>query len=554
LGAGPGMPLFTVMTQSPHAEADPVAAIVDQLLADHPDAAVAVMSSFSALYCDPPSSLPLGGHEIVRTGRLWDRVAPDQQPLVFEAWRRVRQNGVASASLKLPDGDPAALYFLDARATYGVVLALLVDGEPRDMGLGELGSDAPARSRFGRMRRDEFGRVLAMDAAAEQLLDLPLDTLYKQDPMPWIHPDHVELAYENYIETLSSPGVARRWRCRHRRGDGSYLWVEITNTNLTDDPEHGYVLSEIMDISDEMAANERAREREELLQRLAESLPSGIAQIEADGGVVYTNRRLHEILGVNRAATLRDLFASAVIDDRPRLASAVDRVIGSGVDVDLDLRVQRHDQGHTRTCQLTIRALRDGDGRVSGAVITVDDVTESTELRRELERRANIDALTACHNRGATMAALGRMLDHGGQPDMGTGVVFIDLDHFKPINDRLGHAAGDEVLAAAAERLRLGVRAQDLVGRLGGDEFLVVCPGIAHPEVVSTVAERIVESLAEALLLSCGEVVELKASIGIAWSVNDETTADRLVARADDAMYEAKSRRDGRPVMAPVPG
>jgi diguanylate cyclase (GGDEF)-like protein len=145
------------------------------------------------------------------------------------------------------------------------------------------------------------------------------------------------------------------------------------------------------------------------------------------------------------------------------------------------------------------------------------------------------------------------MLDHGGQPDMGTGVVFIDLDHFKPINDRLGHAAGDEVLAAAAERLRLGVRAQDLVGRLGGDEFLVVCPGIARPEVVGTVAERIVESLAEPLLLSCGEVVELKASMGIAWSVNDETTPDRLVARADDAMYEAKSRRDGQPVMAPAP-
>src|SRR5690606_27356658 len=166
---------------------------------------------------------------------------------------------------------------------------------------------------------------------------------------------------------------------------GTYLWVEITNTNLLDDPDHGMVLSEMMDISDEMEANERLRESQELLQRLAESLPSGIVQIDADGSVVYTNSRLHAILGVDRAASLSTLFAPVVLDDRSRLTAAVDRVLGSGVDVDVDVRVQRFAPAGTRVCQLTIRALRNSEDTVSGAVMTVEDVTESTELRRELE-------------------------------------------------------------------------------------------------------------------------------------------------------------------------
>jgi diguanylate cyclase (GGDEF)-like protein len=226
-------------------------------------------------------------------------------------------------------------------------------------------------------------------------------------------------------------------------------------------------------------------------------------------------------------------------------------VVSTGVDVDLDLRLERHERGQQRICQLTLRALRDRHGDVSGAVVTVEDVTEGTTLRRELERRANIDPLTDLYNRAATMAELERLVSAGGGVGAReTGVVFIDLDKFKPINDRLGHAAGDEVLATAAERLRRAVREQDLVGRIGGDEFLVVCPGMSGADVARTLAQRIISHLAEPFVLSVGEPVDLAASIGVAWAVNGATTADRLVARADAAMYEAKARRDGVPVLA----
>jgi diguanylate cyclase (GGDEF)-like protein/PAS domain S-box-containing protein len=529
-------------------------AIVDAAirLLDHYPAARVAAVGYGGIFCEMPPGVPLEGHEVVTT-RLYDLVRPEYRVAVFDGWRRVRQHGAGTVPVKLGDGEPATMYFLDTRAAWGVLLAIVVPGEPDPEDLGELGPDLPARSRFGRFWRDDLGRVVKMDRAGEEMLGFVEDDLRLQDATDWIHPEHRELAFENWIETLASPRIARRWRCRHLCKDRSYLWVEITNTNLLDDPDHGMVLSEMMDISDEMAVNERLREREELLQRLAESLPSGIVQIDAGGDVVYTNSRLHKILGVGHEPTLRAQFATTVLDDRPRLAGAVDRVISTGVDVDLDLRLDRHERGQQRICQLTLRALRDGHGEVSGAVITVEDVTESTVLRRELERRANVDPLTDCFNRAATMAELERLVRHPGQPGTGTGVVFIDLDKFKPINDRLGHAAGDEVLAAAADRLRGAVREQDVVGRLGGDEFLVVCPGVTGPEVSLALAGRIASHLAEPLVLAAGEPVDLAGSIGVAWSRNEHTTADRLVARADGAMYEAKSRRDGIPVLADPP-
>jgi diguanylate cyclase (GGDEF)-like protein/PAS domain S-box-containing protein len=533
--------------ETPGFDADAIRDAALRLLTEHPDASV-VAAGYNGIFCEMPAQVPLNGQRVLRT-RLYDLVPADQRVAVYDGWRRVRQNGAATVAVRMEDGEPATMYFLDTRAAWGVCLALLVRGEAREQ-LDELGPEVPARSRFGRFWRDDTGRVLEMDDAAEQMVGFVARDMRVRDAAEWIHPEHRELAFDNWIDTLSNPGVARRWRCRHLLADGSWLWVEITNTNLLDDPDHGRVLSEMMDISEEMAVNERLREREELLQRLAESLPSGIVQVDAAGNVVYTNSRLHGILGVGPAPTLREQFATAVMDDRPRLASAVDRVVSTGVDVDLDLRLERHERGQQRICQLTLRALRDRHGDVSGAVVTVEDVTESTTLRRELERRANIDPLTALYNRAATMAELERLVSTTGASSRATGVVFIDLDKFKPINDRLGHAAGDEVLATAAERLRQAVREQDLVGRIGGDEFLVVCPGLVGAEVARALAQRIMSHLAEPFVLSVGEPVDLAASIGVAWATNGETTADRLVARADAAMYEAKARRDGVPVLA----
>jgi diguanylate cyclase (GGDEF)-like protein/PAS domain S-box-containing protein len=527
-----------------------IAVTVARLLREHPDAVVAAMSSFSALYCDMPAEVPLNGQAIIRRGRFYELVDASSRIAVLDAWRRVRQNGAGTTAASLPSGEPATMCFFDVRDVYGVILAILIPGQTISVALGELAPDLVARSRFGRVWRDDLGRVERMDEAAEHLLGCTNGELLHDDPIAWIHPEHVELAYENWIETLASPREPRRWRCRHRRGDGSYLWVEITNTNHLDDPECGLVLSEMMDISDEMVANERLHEREELLRTLAESLPLGAVQIDMDGAVTYTNSRLHEILGIVHAASLPDLLTNVVLEDRHRLIAAVDRVLSTGVDVDVDVVVERPDVVGERSCRMTVRALHDQCGRLSGTLLTVEDVTESTLLRRELERRANIDALTAAYNRAATLAMLEQVLAVRQQCGLGVAVVYIDLDRFKPINDRLGHESGDEVLVAAAERLRRAVRTRDIVGRIGGDEFLVVCPGVDGPAASQDLAERVVVELVGPCVLANGESVELKASVGVAWCGDERVTSDGLIARADAAMYDAKRRQDGRAVLA----
>ena len=150
--------------------------------------------------------------------------------------------------------------------------------------------------------------------------------------------------------------------------------------------------------------------------------------------------------------------------------------------------------------------------------------------QEELHRQANTDALTGLANRAAITRALEAALD--GQR---AAVMFVDLDGFKEINDRLGHERGDAVLVEAADRIATSLGRTGTVGRLGGDEFLVVLPPIPDHDLM-LIADRILDHLSE----PWAEGGAITASIGIATAVEHET-ADRLLDRADSAMYDAKS-------------
>jgi diguanylate cyclase (GGDEF)-like protein len=127
--------------------------------------------------------------------------------------------------------------------------------------------------------------------------------------------------------------------------------------------------------------------------------------------------------------------------------------------------------------------------------------------------------------------------------------MFADLDRFKAINDRHGHAAGDELLRKVARVLRESVRENDLVGRTGGDEFLVICPDVGGAERAMGLAERLAESLREGVRAQTDEL-GCSVSIGVAWSRGGRSDADALVAAADAAMYEAKHAATGEPRLA----
>ena len=136
-----------------------------------------------------------------------------------------------------------------------------------------------------------------------------------------------------------------------------------------------------------------------------------------------------------------------------------------------------------------------------------------------------------------------------GQRHAERAVVFIDLDGFKAVNDRYGHAAGDELLSIVARRLADVVRDGDMVGRIGGDEFLAVCPDIGGPDQAMKLAERLAEAQGEEVSVAKGRFV-VRVSIGVAWSSGEGVDADTIVAQADNAMYESKREGAGQPKFA----
>ena len=435
---------------------------------------------------------------------------------------------------------------------------------------GELRPATPRR--LGRVRKSEVAVILDIDAAASRMLGWESDDVVGRSSLEYIHPADQELAVENWMQMIGSPGPGRTIRIRHKHRDGSWLWLELTNHNLIDDPAHHCIVAEIVDISDEMASwesteapdplagsiplprplrlHEALGVREQVLHRLAEALPLGVMQIEAHGRIVYTNRRLHTILNTPRANTIEAQFSTVATEDRKLIAEAFEAVLRSGLDSDFEVCLaisDSHGEKDLRQCTMSLRALTADDGAVAGAIACVVDVTDSVRMREELRIRATFDEVTRCHNRASTMDALEEILA-SSVADTGPAVIFVDLDRFKSVNDRFGHAAGDELLRVVAKRLLSAVRNVDLVGRIGGDEFLVVCPGIATAAQALQAATRVADSLRHQVRLTSANVM-CPASIGVAWSTDAQRDADTLIGRADAAMYESKRRGSGRPVL-----
>lgn len=361
----------------------------------------------------------------------------------------------------------------------------------------------------------------------EQLVGLPSTR--------FIHPEDQGSAVAAWMEMITEPGSTRVWRGRYRAADGSWNWVETVNENHLEDTEE--VVRTLMTrvTHEQVGIEEDLRARTQLLSRLSDALPVGLVQIDASRTITFTNDQLHAVVGAPTAATIDALLAGVVPDDKPLLDAALTAVLADHPVDDIELRLEA--PAH-RVCLLSLRALTDGDGNVNGAIGCLSDVTDRVNLRRELEIRASVDTLTSCLNRAATIELLDMTVARHDGAGPGTAVVFIDLDRFKSVNDIFGHAAGDLLLVTAAERLRATVRGVDQVGRLGGDEFLVICPGVESETKALEIGERLAGVLDVKVDLGSG-VVDLKASVGVAWTV-DVIEADSLIAQADSAMYTSK--------------
>lgn len=202
--------------------------------------------------------------------------------------------------------------------------------------------------------------------------------------------------------------------------------------------------------------------------------------------------------------------------------------------------VERRRDGSLWTANQVITPLLDESGAITHFVAIQHDVTANAEAREAIERLAFHDSLTGLPNRASFLESLGRAIARASVEHRMLALLYLDLDDFKPVNDALGHAAGDQLLIAVAERLRGAVRKTDVVARLGGDEFAVLLTDVAHPDVAGALAAKLVERISQPYMLNRRRIA-VGGSIGISLFPRDGATTDELLSRADAAMYAAKA-------------
>ncbi|WP_404369458.1 EAL domain-containing protein [Marinobacter sp.] len=191
--------------------------------------------------------------------------------------------------------------------------------------------------------------------------------------------------------------------------------------------------------------------------------------------------------------------------------------------------------------QVVVTPIKDSAGAVTHFLILGEDISIRKRYEQQLLRQANYDILTGLPNRMLALDRLKLALAHARREDSLVGVMFLDLDNFKHINDTMGHDAGDNLLIEAARRISSCLRGTSTVARLGGDEFLVILPGLTGSDSTDQVADRILQTFAPPFLVG-GQEVFVTTSIGIAIYPVDSDNSGTLLQHADAAMYRAKSK------------
>ena len=271
--------------------------------------------------------------------------------------------------------------------------------------------------------------------------------------------------------------------------------------------------------------------------------PIGMAVLTTDGVVITCNNALGELRGrAPDSLAGGTLFEVTHPDDRPG-AQHNCRAIPNGAQ-----RILRHEcrfvrsDGNAVWVLVSTAMVPEAPGRPAHLIMHIEDIDNRKAMETELLHRAMHDPLTALADRTLLSQRIDDALTLGTRTSC---LLFVDLDGFKAVNDRLGHAAGDQVLQQLARRLAALVRPQDVCARLGGDEFVVLCVD-TEPHQAEAIAERLRAAVAEPLTVD-GREFSVTATVGLSASgitPPNATDASRLLRQADERMYEAKRRRD----------
>ena len=355
--------------------------------------------------------------------------------------------------------------------------------------------------------------------------------------------------FEKYRKVVLS-GEALSEDYSTRLGDGNELWLRQRVNRLGDG-----VAVRTADTTELKATEERYRNLSNFSNSVFESAPYSILEIDRSGVIQAMNASAERLTGYSREEVAGKLPLIALHE--PNELSRRSEENGASVEQPMegfDLLTARAVQGHvderewtyirkdgsTLPVHVAVTAVRNGVGDIGGFVAIASDITERKQLMTYLNHMASHDQLTGLPGRTLLRERIAEAIEKAMLHGRKVAVFVIDLDHFKRMNDSLGHRAGDAVLVGMAERMRLSLRRSDTLGRLGGDEFVVVMPHIAHLDDVERCAKRLVDRVAGTAQIGEYEV-NLTASVGVCVYPDFAEDADSLLERADAATYAAKA-------------
>ncbi len=369
-----------------------------------------------------------------------------------------------------------------------------------------------------------------------------------------------------------SDGLAQDFELRFRRRDGEAVWVashwravpavgdggvalQLSAEAIQMRKETEYKLLEtVTELRRAQALREhyllRSNDERQRLTALLNLIRLGIMFMDRDRRVLYYNRAMLEIWGFPPDAHLIGMresvlqnAAAPLLEDAPGYFAHIDEVIDANQRVSAEYEFRFVDGRIVTDRSAVVEGTAAGHG--IGRVWIYEDVTAERRISAQLISMAERDPLTNIFNRRRFREELERMLADAARRRVELGLLGIDLDGFKPINDAFGHQAGDEVLVGLVERVASIVRRNEMFFRIGGDEFAVLVPDTRASELVE-LANRLCEAIGELAFEFGGRRVSVTASIGIALFPGNGLEAEALIAAADEAMYRSKTRGRNR--------
>ncbi|TWI53371.1 PAS domain S-box-containing protein/diguanylate cyclase (GGDEF)-like protein [Pseudomonas duriflava] len=301
---------------------------------------------------------------------------------------------------------------------------------------------------------------------------------------------------------------------------------------------HAFSMTRAMErqYADLLQSREALARSEKRFRDVAEASSDWIWETDAGGRLTYLSGRFEEITGKSPLTWLGKPLDTLLQGAREPLKVWLDKY--NRPDLIDPLICHYQDQnGRQRTCRVSARAIGQGAHGFRG---TASDITDEVEALAQVKHLSLHDPLTGLPNRTHLREFLAKHLSTSTVKSAPVALLSIDLDRFKPINDALGHAAGDRVLREVARRMRHCVRESDLIARLGGDEFVVVMTHIQGHEDVSILSSRLIEQLHQPIRID-DQTVFIGGSIGVALAPNDAVQAEELLRLADIALYKSKA-------------